>query len=508
MKNPIAQTHPKSTLAIRVAVIMAALTILRLIFAGIAELLPEEAYYWTYWKHPAWSYFDHPPMVAWVIGLGTSLFGDNEFGVRFGTITLSAASCALLFLVGRFWFGEKPALWAALLYAALPVFAGAGFIVTPDQPLLFFWLLALWAFSNAVRFGKWRDWLLGGIAFGAALLSKYYALLLGPSLLLFLALSREHRRWLLRPQPWIAFALALGVFSPVIMWNAQHQWASFLFQSTRTATSHPQTLRHFAAFWGVQLGIVTPLVFALFIFTVWKGAKRILREQDDRWIFALSFSLPLFFLFAAASLKTEVHVNWTAPAFLSLLPAVDVVFEEQLKSPSRSSVRWTQVGAWLTFILCAAVIIAGFLSLAWGVPRIYEQAGGWRQVAAAVKSEQALLSHKTGKDPFVLDTGKYDFAAEIGFYSHQPEEQINNYALGKSGLGFRYWMTLEKFNGRPAVALMEKPDRSILRQLRDHFELVDAVQSLSFTGPGKHQRTVYLVSCQNYHSEVKNDDAK
>jgi len=114
------------------------LTIIRLILAGKTELIPEESYYWTYSQHPALSYFDHPPMVAWMIALGTGVFGNTELGVRIATITLWPASAVLLFLTGSSWFGIKTASLAVLLFCLCPVFVGVGFIVTPDSPLVFF----------------------------------------------------------------------------------------------------------------------------------------------------------------------------------------------------------------------------------------------------------------------------------------------------------------------------------------------------------------------------------
>ena len=174
------------------------LTLLRLMLVGVIELLPEEAYYWTYSKHPALGYFDHPPMVAWIISVGTSLFGDTHLGVRVMTFAFWGASCWLLYLIGNLWFGRRAALAAAWVFALTPVYVGTGLIATPDGVLLFFWLATLYVISRALYTEHSASWLLAGITFGGALLSKYYALLLAPSLLLFLALSPAHRRWLRR----------------------------------------------------------------------------------------------------------------------------------------------------------------------------------------------------------------------------------------------------------------------------------------------------------------------
>lgn len=475
------------------------LALLRLFAAPWTELLPEETYYWMYSQHPAAGYFDHPPMVAWTIRAGTAVLGNNALGVRFGTILLFVASAALVFDLGRYWFSRRAGLWAALAYALLPVYTGAGFIVTPDQALLFFWLVALCSFSRAVRTGSWGWWLLGGAGFGGALLSKYYAVLLGPSLLLFLLVSPHHRRWLIRPQPWVAFALALAMFAPVIWWNSQHEWASFLFQTGRTKGENPHTVRYALTFWGVQAAILTPVVLAWFGIAVFHGVKRVWQERDDAWNFALSFSLPLFLLFAAASFKTEVHINWTAPGFLSLLPAAAALALDRWNHAGKG---W-RVATVATAVLCILGLLVGVSSLAWGMPPIYEQAGGWRALGSAVKEAKEELAARTGFVPFVLGADKYDLAAEMGFELGEPRNTVNDYVLGSGGLSFQYWVPLEELEGRPAVALMEEPRASLLRKLKKRFEGIEEPVRIEVDGPGFHKRTVYLVNCHGYRRKRK-----
>src|SRR5579859_4656374 len=282
-------TNTRDRLKIVATTLVVVLTVARIFFAARAELLPEEAYYWTYFQHPALGYFDHPPMVAWVIGLGTTLLGDTELGVRLGTIVLSLASCALLYALGRIWFGRQTGLWAALLFTAVPLFVGTGSLAFPDGPLIFFWLLTMYAVSKAIHSdgvisqplagrdaGRVRTmyWFVAGLAFGGAMLSKYTGVMLAPSLLLFLLLSREHRGWLRRPEPWLAVVLAGVVFSPVIVWNSQHAWASFRFQTTRTDAPNIHVMKDALIFWAMQFGILTPPLFVLFVMAAVHAVRR------------------------------------------------------------------------------------------------------------------------------------------------------------------------------------------------------------------------------------------
>ena len=209
------------------------LLFLRFVMAAVMNLSPQEAYYWNYSIHPDLSYLDHPPMVAWVIRAGTLLLGKSEIGVRIGGVALVVVSTWLISALGRLWFSRRAGLWAALLFQLIPAYFIYGVIITPDAPLICFWLLTIYLLSIAVLKDRPSAWYGAGAALGFAMLSKYTAVFLVPSALLFLIADRAHRKWLLRKEPYLAFFLSLVIFSPVILWNYQHQWVSFAFQFSR-----------------------------------------------------------------------------------------------------------------------------------------------------------------------------------------------------------------------------------------------------------------------------------
>lgn len=158
--------------------LLAAALGLRVAAMIMVPLAPEEAYYWMYSQHPSLSYFDHPPMVAWLIGLGAQVFGNTEFGVRVGGALLMLAASGVMYVFGRMWFGRGPALLAALLLQALPVYFGSGLIATMDSALVFFWLVCLLGVSVALRQQAW-GWYLAGLGLGGSMLSKYTGVFLG-----------------------------------------------------------------------------------------------------------------------------------------------------------------------------------------------------------------------------------------------------------------------------------------------------------------------------------------
>src|ERR1044071_9944827 len=126
------------------------LLVLRFVMAAMMNLSPQETYYWNYSIHPALSYLDHPPMVAWVVRAGTLLLGKSEIGVRIGGGSLVVVSTWLIFALGRLWFCRRAGLWEALLFQLIPAYFIYGVLITPDAPLICFWLLTMYLVSSAV----------------------------------------------------------------------------------------------------------------------------------------------------------------------------------------------------------------------------------------------------------------------------------------------------------------------------------------------------------------------
>src|SRR5450631_1713223 len=189
---------------------------LRLVYSAQVELIPEEAYYWNYSRHLDIGYLDHPPLVAWLIRFGTTLFGNTEFGVRFGALCCGAAAAFFIFRLTRNLFGESSALLALALLQVLPFFFLTGMLMTPDAPLSAAWAASLYFLERALVADRSGAWWRAGICLGFGLLSKYTIGLLAPATLIFMLLDPKSRHWLRRPEPYVAALLALAIFVPVI----------------------------------------------------------------------------------------------------------------------------------------------------------------------------------------------------------------------------------------------------------------------------------------------------
>ncbi|HEY8614479.1 MAG TPA: glycosyltransferase family 39 protein, partial [Roseomonas sp.] len=240
------------------------LTALRLGAAALLPLSPDEAYYWVWARDLQPGYLDHPPMVALWIAAGTALAGDGAFGIRLlGPIGLALASLALADGADALLPRQRPGRWAALLMNAMPVTNAGAVLMTPDTPLFVFWCLALWAVARLHASGNGRWWFAVGAFAGCALASKYTAVLFGAGLVFWLLAEPTARRWWRDWRLYAGGALALGLFMPVVAWNATHGWASFAKQGGRAGAGNEVELRFLGELIGGQLGLASPVLFVL-----------------------------------------------------------------------------------------------------------------------------------------------------------------------------------------------------------------------------------------------------
>lgn len=293
-------------------------TLLKWLFSAPLYLLDDEAYYWVWSRNLSLSYFDHPPMIALLIRLSTLLFGESPWGLRaLGGILAGTGIWLLLDIVYRI-YDDKKILWqaAGIYLLAVPFFA-VGTIMTPDTPLFLFLALGLWSFYRAVFESESKYWWLCGAALGAALLSKYTAVLWLASLFLVLLSDRGLRSQLRRPRPWLAAALALIIFSPVIYWNATHDWASFGFQLGHGFDADkPRGLFYLGEFFGGQAGLLTPGIFLL-ILIEWGTMTAHWKILSGREKFVLLTGLPPFLFFLYSATDSHVEANWPMMAYLT-----------------------------------------------------------------------------------------------------------------------------------------------------------------------------------------------
>src|SRR5689334_21779403 len=245
------------------ALVILALVALRLVAAAFTPLTFDEAYYWMWSKNLAGGYYDHPQMVAYVIRAGTIVAGDTKFGVRLASILLALPMSWAIYQSSSVLFGGRQVAASATILLNVTLMAAVGtMIVTPDAPLLVASTFVLFCLAKVLETGQGVWWLGVGVAVGAALLSKYTALFFGPAILIWLVAVPKLRRWLISPWLYLGGLVALAMFSPVILWNADHHWVSFIKQMGRARIEDFRPV-FIAELIPTQVAFATPLVWIL-----------------------------------------------------------------------------------------------------------------------------------------------------------------------------------------------------------------------------------------------------
>lgn len=484
---------------------------IRFVAMALVPLAPEEAYYWMYSQHAELSYFDHPPMIAWAIRLGTLIFGHTELGVRMpGTLMMLGASW-FLYHFGRTWFSKEAGLGAAVLLQVLPMFFGVGFVATMDAQLVFFWTVGLVGVTAALRDNRPWGWYLAGFALGMALLSKYTGIFLAVGAGLAVIVNPSWWRHLKTPHPYLAFLLAAALFSPVVIWNAQHDWASFRFQFMDRFNHKPFGFVTALEFIGLQFMIVTPVILWICVklmAPLWHITRRALPPQS---IIIMAFSLPLFLIMAQKSFKYGVHINWTVPAFLSLLPAtVQWVVTRASFDPKRQA--WLKAWSW-TLLICVVLNIGMMASLLVIQPRkqLLAAFGAWKELATIVKVYETELQQSTGRRPLVVGEGKYRLTSALAFYLNRqdPQRDVAHFSTSQwimegRGLGYAYWLKRDDWEGTDCIFVSEGQDA--LSKTTNHFASVQLATNVCL--PRVKGRHYQVAICRGLRLTQPRNDAQ
>ena len=450
------------------------LFVLRLVYAGQLELIPQEAYYWNYARHLDIGYLDHPPLTAWLIALATSA-GGGEFFVRLPAAVSWCAMAAFAALYARDAAGPAVALRTALLASTLPFFFLAGWLTTPDAPLAAAWAAALYCLQRALVDGRERAWIGAGLAIGIGMLSKYSMILVPAAALAFVLVDPRSRRVLVSPWAWGAALLALAVFSPVIAWNVQHDWASFTFQGARRLATRERRF-DFPAFLIYLLVIVTPWAIAG-LATSLARVRRTLRAaapgdaaadtERRRWRFVVAFTLVPLAAFAVPSFWSETKLHWTGPIWLAGLPMIAASMTPPAAGDGGRVSRLLAA----TWVPALHALMLGFAFALFYYP-VYGLAGwhrhhaylqtGWRDLRVQVQAIEDEVERETGRRPAIVGMDKHNTADEMAYYDPRGDGAIDTASrhlfYDEDALMYEFWFPPAAFAGRDLVLVSRSRD--------------------------------------------------
>lgn len=446
--------------------LIAVMAALQLAATLTAPMLAGEAYYWLWGKHLAPGYFDHPPMVAVVAALFFGWIDGSPLAARSSSLVLAAVTLGVIYALARAVYPEGRTAWrATLLFAVIPLFHAAGFLIQPDTSLIFFMSLTWLFFWKASRPGSgWLFWILSGVTAGCALLTKFHAWVLLPPLYLFLLLTPAGRQRLKSPAPWVAILVALAVLSPNLVWNARHDWLNYTYQWRRSDI--PESRFEIENVLIYILGpalTLSPVVYAMILGGVWKGFRQWLEERDERAIFLLCAGLPLPVFLGLLSFVVTISLHWPSSGYIPLLILTVGLIDRGA---------FTKTGLYRAALISAIALTGlGHLGLHTidrippglrspfrgdmiNTTRLKAEWKGWPEIGAMARE---LLEEANKTHPTVLMAPDWHLASSIAFYSERPTEVFAYNEFDAHN--YKLWMRdRDNLKGMNAVILIQKSD--------------------------------------------------
>jgi 4-amino-4-deoxy-L-arabinose transferase-like glycosyltransferase len=452
---------------------------IRVLLAAVIPLVPDETYYWEWSRRLAGGYFDHPYGIALSIRGGTALFDAvglplSPLAVRFVSVLEGVvAGLATVGIASRIG-GPDAALKASIVITVLPLAATGLVLATPDAPLLAATGVTLYAVVRAIespprtpRSLAW--WTVAGLTAGAAMASKYTAVLIPAGIFITVLLRPSLRPRLAEPGPYVACLLAVLVLMPMIAWNASNDWLSFTFQLRHgfagRARGNPLTRE--LDLLGGQAGLVSPILFVLLVVIVWRSLTRPVR--DDHFLLAVVATLTFAF-FMVSALRKPAEANWPAPAYV---PAIPLLAATEFGERGR---RWFRAG----WIFAAALTLIIYLHAVTSILPIparkdpIARSAGWPALARAAETLRDSAAGPIAARGAAVHIGadRYQDASQLAFHMRG---QPTTFSLNLSGRANQYdlWPGFQR-RAAPGDALLLALDDTddlhpTLRALAPHF---------------------------------------
>ena len=381
--------------------------------AAALPLTGDEAYFVEWGRRPDIGYYDHPPMVGWLLALMLQ-FSAAEWVLRLPAVLLPAALALMARAALHAWFGVErrsaDLAAAALLLVPMNVW---NVLITTDTPLILFSFAAMLLFAHGAVQDRGRDGLplffLSGVFLGLAFLSKYFAVLLGLGMLAWAVTARGRRPGWLALSTVVLAALPAGLLN--LWWNYQSCWSNVMFNAIN---------RHE----GAGVNALTPLLYvaallylaAPLLWYAWRERRALAGAAAEPGARAMLFAwlVPLA-VFAVLSPVKKIGLHW----LLSFVPPLVVCLA--LSLPAARMLRVVRFFAVFAALHAAAAGVFSVLPLeTWQFSRLYprlvfllrapELAARMAEhadfaPAADNYSAASVLSYHAGRHVFVFGIG-------------------------------------------------------------------------------------------------------
>jgi 4-amino-4-deoxy-L-arabinose transferase-like glycosyltransferase len=475
------------------------------------QLGEDETYQWLWSKHLALSYYSKPPLIAYTQFLGTLLWGDTAFGVRF----FSPVIAAILSLITLRFFAREVNARAGfillLIVGATPLLSAGAVLMTIDPLSVLFWTAAMLAGWRAVQENAGtRPWLWVGLWMGLGFLSKATELFQLLCWAVFFMLWPAACKHLRRPGPYLALLVNLLLALPVLIWNAQRDWPTYHHLADLAEAGHKwqPTLRHLGDFLGGELGLLNPVFF---VATVWAAIAFWRRgRHNPRLVYFFSMGAPLFLIYLLHSFRSTVQLNWIAPSVLPLFYLMVIYWDTKWRLGTVKLKPWLVAGLALGFVAVVFVHDTNLIHRLTGrrlpvnqdpLHRVRE----WSEVArVAGEARQELLAE--GKPVFII-TAYYGLVGEISFYLPEAKAVVAKEPLvfyqtsPVAENQFYYWPGYGDRKGQNAIYVREldrdrTSDPPVPPELQREFESVTDLGVRDVLYFGRVLRPLQIYACR------------
>jgi|694.fasta_scaffold78148_1 hypothetical protein len=482
-----------------------------LIFKGGIGLGPDEAQYWTWSQDLALGYYSKPPGIAWQIWFGTKIFGNTEFGVRFGALLIGILLPLAVFALARA-CGLKPqtSFWAGLVMALCPLGVLSSFLAITDGGMVFFWTVtsALWA--DALRKEAAPNYLWVGLSILCGALFKwpiYYFWVVAIISVVFYPFLWNRRFFL-------GLAISLLGLLPSVLWNAQHDWATFrhVFSTVHHEGGGSSAISsgNFWAFIGEQAVLLSPLLFILLIIALIRSIFKDILKPSPIVFCGVTFTAVLI-IFSLLALVKKMQGNWCDFIYpLGIVFLCWFIFEGVQQGKA-----WLQAGVALAVLVCAFVFSIPTLQrtgthlFGWQIPykwNPFRHNVGWD----AMQEDLQTAGYRPGKAFLFGD--KYQISSLLSFYS---EGQKRAYFLNLQGIRhnqFSFWPSMAQEQlGRDGYFVLAENSPSIpqgviegyQKQLQQYFREARFISADPiFFSYGKPVKIALIFHCLGYNGKM------
>jgi len=396
--------------------------------SGAISLSKDEAYQWMWSKHLDLSYYSKPPGIALIQFVGTSLWGDTEFGVRFFSPVFAAILSVVMLRFMAAHVGARQGFVLLVALGGTPLLGVGSVLMTIDPPLVLCWCLAMTRGWRAVQTeGRLADWLWTGLWIGLGFLCKYSALYLVVCFAIFFALNRPARGHLRKAGPWLALVVVGICTLPVILWNAQHGWitATHVASNASLASSWKPTLKFAGEFLGAEMALLNMVFLAGALLAgalFWRHPSR-----NPLWVYLFCLGMPVFLAHFLYSFRARILPNWIAPAVVPMFCLMVAYWDARWREGVRAVRNWFLLGAVPGLLLVGLMHESDWAGKLLGRPLPAEldwlrRVRAWKETASLVEGARQRLLQQ-GAPAFIISE-HYGMAGLFSFYIPQARAAV------------------------------------------------------------------------------------